>query len=52
MDPEELAHLVLQLAMLLLAAKLFGIVFKKMKQSEVLGELIGGMVVVLLLWVL
>ncbi len=45
MDPEELAHLVLQLAILLLAAKLFGLVFKKMKQSEVLGELIGGMVV-------
>lgn len=45
MDPEELAHLVLQLAMLLLAAKLIGLIFKKFKQSEVLGELIGGMVV-------
>jgi len=45
MDPQELAHLVLQLAALLLAAKLFGLVFKKFKQSEVLGELIGGMVV-------
>ncbi|MFA5134187.1 MAG: cation:proton antiporter [Patescibacteria group bacterium] len=45
MDPEELAHLVLQLAVLLLAAKLIGLVFKKFKQSEVLGELIGGMAV-------
>ncbi len=45
MDPEELAHLVLQLGMLLLAAKLIGLIFKKFKQSEVLGELIGGMVV-------
>ncbi|MFA5051723.1 MAG: cation:proton antiporter [Patescibacteria group bacterium] len=45
MTPEELAHLILQLAVLLLAAKLFGIVFKKFKQSEVLGELVGGMVV-------
>jgi len=45
MGPEELAHLVLQLAMLLLAAKLFGLAFKKFKQSEVLGELVGGMVV-------
>ncbi len=45
MNPEEFAHLVLQLAVLLMAAKLFGLVFKKFKQSEVLGELIGGMVV-------
>jgi len=45
MDLHHLAMLVLQLAVLLLAAKLFGLVFKKMKQSEVLGELIGGMVV-------
>jgi len=45
MDPEELAHLVLQLAVLLLVAKLFGLIFKKFKQSEVLGELIGGMAV-------
>lgn len=45
MTPEELAHLILQLALLLLVAKLFGILFKKMKQSEVLGELIGGMVI-------
>ncbi len=45
MDPHELAMLVLQLAVLLLAAKLFGLIFKKFKQSEVLGELIGGMAV-------
>ncbi len=45
MTPEELAHLILQLAVLLLVAKLFGLVFKKFKQSEVLGELIGGMAV-------
>ena len=45
MDPHALAMLTLQLAVLLLAAKLFGLLFKKFKQSEVLGELIGGMVV-------
>ena len=45
MNPEELAHLILQLAVLLLVAKLFGLIFKKFKQSEVLGELIGGMAV-------
>lgn len=45
MSPEELAHLTLQLAVLLLGAKLFGLLFKKFKQPEVLGELIGGMVV-------
>lgn len=45
MTPAELAHLILQLAVLLLVAKLFGILFKKMKQSEVLGELIGGMAI-------
>jgi Kef-type K+ transport system membrane component KefB len=45
MDPHHLAMLTLQLAFLLLSAKLFGLVFKKFKQSEVLGELVGGMVV-------
>lgn len=45
MEPQELAHLTLQLAILLLTAKLFGLLFKKMKQSEVLGELIAGMVI-------
>ncbi len=45
MEPEELAHLILQLAVLLLVAKLFGLLFKKLKQSEVLGELIAGMVI-------
>ncbi len=45
MSPEELAHLILQLALLLLAAKICGLIFKKFKQSEVLGELIGGMAV-------
>ncbi|MFH1534779.1 MAG: cation:proton antiporter [Patescibacteria group bacterium] len=45
MDPHALAMLTLQLAILLLAAKLFGLLFKRFKQSEVLGELVGGMVV-------
>lgn len=40
-----MAQLILQLAVLLLVAKLFGLVFKKLKQSEVLGELLGGMAV-------
>lgn len=45
MSPEELAHLTLQLGILLLGAKLFGLLFKKLKQPEVLGELVGGMAV-------
>ncbi|PIS41131.1 MAG: hypothetical protein COT25_04760 [Candidatus Kerfeldbacteria bacterium CG08_land_8_20_14_0_20_42_7] len=45
MSPAELAHLTLQLAILLLGAKLFGVLFKKLKQPEALGELLGGMVV-------
>lgn len=45
MSPEELAHLTLQLGILLLGAKLVGLLFKKLKQPEVLGELIGGMAV-------
>lgn len=45
MSPHELAQLALQFALLLLAAKLFGLLFKKIKQPEVLGELIGGMAI-------
>lgn len=45
MSPVELGHLTLQLGILLLGAKAFGILFKKFKQPEVIGELIGGIVV-------
>lgn len=42
---ELLAEFTLQLAIILLAAKIFGELFERMGQSSVLGELIAGMVI-------
>jgi Kef-type K+ transport system membrane component KefB len=43
---ERAAHLLAQLGFMLLVAKLFGEVFERyLKQSPVLGELVGGMII-------
>ncbi|MFC1662608.1 cation:proton antiporter [Patescibacteria group bacterium] len=41
----ELTQFVLQLAIILLVAKLFGAIFEKLGQSSVLGELLAGMAI-------
>ncbi|MFH0952666.1 MAG: cation:proton antiporter [Patescibacteria group bacterium] len=41
----ELTTFVLQLAIILLVAKLFGTIFEKLGQSSVLGELLAGMAI-------
>lgn len=42
---EALVHFTLQIAVILLVAKLFGEIFEKLGQSSVLGELIAGMAI-------
>ena len=46
MNPEDAAHLVLQVAVIILAAKLFGALCARwLKQPSVLGEIVAGMVI-------
>ena len=46
MDPEAAGHFVLQVAVIILAAKLFGrVVSRYLKQPSVLGELVAGMII-------
>ncbi|RJR31780.1 cation:proton antiporter [Candidatus Parcubacteria bacterium] len=41
---EIITHFVLQVAVILIVAKIFGAIFEKFGQSAVLGELIGGII--------
>ena len=40
--PDALAHVLLALIVIILAARLFGALFKKLRQPEVIGEVIAG----------
>jgi len=46
MDPDAAGHFVLQVAVIILAAKIFGrVVSRYLKQPSVLGELVAGMII-------